>query len=253
MTHPRTQPPNATLMWALDIALAMFGLAVFSPIILLAMLAVWWQDGYSPFYIAKRVGQGERLFDMVKLRSMVKHADQTGVASTSANDDRITAVGHTIRRYKLDEITQLWNVLKGDMSLVGPRPNVPQGVALYTDVERELLSVRPGITDLASIVFSDEGEILKGAANADLLYEQIIRPWKSRLGLFYVQNRTLRMNVELVALTALAVLNKAAALRGVNRILVAGGADPELIRVSERRSALYAHPPPGASEIVQHC
>jgi len=235
----------------MDVALAAIGLVVLAPVILAAMVAVWWQDGHSPLYIAKRAGLGGRLFDMVKLRSMVKGADRTGVSSTSSGDKRITAIGRAIRRYKLDEITQLWNVLRGDMSLVGPRPNVPQAVALYTDAEKRLLTVKPGITDLASIVFSDEGEILKGAENADLLYEQIIRPWKSRLGLFYVDNATIGMNIRLVALTAVAIVNKPAALRGVSRILVAGGADPELIRVAERRTALYAYPPPGASEIVQ--
>jgi lipopolysaccharide/colanic/teichoic acid biosynthesis glycosyltransferase len=246
------QPVNATLLRALDIVVSAMGLLVFSPVIVIAMVAVWWQDGFSPFYVAKRVACNEQAFAMVKLRSMVKNADKTGVASTSANDNRITAVGHFIRRYKLDEITQLWNVLIGQMSLVGPRPNVSQAVATYTAQEKQLLSVRPGITDLASIVFSDEGDILKGSTNPDLLYEQIIRPWKSRLGLFYVEKRSLRMNIELIALTVLAIINKPSALRGVERILVAGGADDELIRVARRNSELYPFPPPGASQIVQY-
>jgi len=97
---------------------------------------------------------------MVKLRSMVVRADRTGVDSTAGNDPRITIVGRLIRKLKLDELSQLWNVLKGDMSLVGPRPNVPREVALYTKEEDHLLDVRPGITDISSIVFADEGEIL---------------------------------------------------------------------------------------------
>ena len=89
------------------------------------------------------------------------HAEKTGVDSTAANDQRITAIGHFIRRYKLDELSQLWNVLRGDMSLFGPRPNVKRETDLYTAVEKQLLEAKPGITDFASIVFSDEGNILK--------------------------------------------------------------------------------------------
>ena len=102
------------------------------------MFLVWRQDGHSPFYIAPRVGKGERIFRMVKLRSMVINADKSGVDSTSGNDSRITSVGHFIRRYKLDELTELWNVLLGDMSLVGPRPNVQRETNLYSEVEKEL-------------------------------------------------------------------------------------------------------------------
>jgi lipopolysaccharide/colanic/teichoic acid biosynthesis glycosyltransferase len=235
---------------ALDIVLALIGLLVFSPLILAAMVAVWWQDGCSPFYVAKRAGRGERPFKMVKLRSMVKNADRTGVASTSNTDMRITRLGHLIRRYKLDEITQLWNVLKGDMSLVGPRPNVLQAVASYSSEEKNLLTVRPGITDLASIVFSDEGEILRGSSDPDLLYEQIIRPWKSRLGLFYVKKRGLTLNLRLIFMTVIAIVNKPAALDGVHRILVRNGADPKLIDVARRDKPLPAYPPPGMSEII---
>ncbi|VVM17401.1 hypothetical protein BSPWISOXPB_2715 [uncultured Gammaproteobacteria bacterium] len=119
----------------------------------------WKQDKKSPFYMAPRVGRNNIIFKMVKLRSMVSNADSSGVDSTSANDSRITPIGHKIRKYKLDEITQLWNVLIGDMSLVGPRPNVKNETDLYTSVEEKLLLVKPGITDFSSIVFSDEGDI----------------------------------------------------------------------------------------------
>jgi lipopolysaccharide/colanic/teichoic acid biosynthesis glycosyltransferase len=235
---------------ALDIVLAMIGLIVFSPLIFAAMVAVWWQDGFSPFYIAKRAGYREKPFNMIKLRSMVKNADRTGVSSTSNTDMRITRVGHLIRRYKLDEITQLWNVLKGDMSLVGPRPNVLQEVADYSPEEKRLLSVRPGITDMASIVFSDEGAILHGSTNPDLLYQQIIRPWKSRLGLLYVEKRCVLLNLQLIFLTVVAIVNKASALRSVNAILVAYNADPMLVSVCLRDKPLPAYPPPGMTEIV---
>lgn len=104
---------------------------------------------------------------MIKLRSMVTGADKSGVDSTSTGDSRITAVGHFIRKFKLDELTQLWNVLIGDMSLVGPRPNIEQETKMYTKVEADLLTVKPGITDFASIIFSDEGAILEKESDPD--------------------------------------------------------------------------------------
>ena len=126
---------------------------------------------------------------MVKIRSMIINADKTGVDSTSSDDMRITSVGKVIRKLKLDELSQLWNVLIGDMSLVGPRPNVKSETDLYTKIEKNLLNVKPGITDFSSIVFSDEGDILSGSDDPDLLYNQLIRPWKSRLSLFYIEKR----------------------------------------------------------------
>lgn len=234
-----------------DILVSGFGLLVTSPILLPVMVLVWLQDRHSPFYIADRVGRGGTNFRMVKLRSMVIHADTSGVDSTSADDKRITWIGAVIRRYKLDELSQLWNVLRGDMSLVGPRPNVARETCLYTEAERHLLDVRPGITDLASIVFSDEGDILAGAADPDLLYNQIIRPWKSRLGLLYVRHRTLVMDVRILWLTALAIVRKPAALRGVVRIVERLTDDALLLRMVRREEALLAYPPPGAAEVVQ--
>jgi lipopolysaccharide/colanic/teichoic acid biosynthesis glycosyltransferase len=118
-----------------DIFASFFGLVVTSPILLLVMLLVWKEDKKSPFYIAPRAGRNDTTFKMVKLRSMVINADKSGVDSTSGNDMRITPIGHKIRSYKLDELIQLWNVLIGDMSLVGPRPNVKTETNLYTDVE----------------------------------------------------------------------------------------------------------------------
>ena len=120
---------------------------------------------------------------MVKLRSMIINADKNKVDSTASDDMRITRVGMMIRAYKLDELTQLINVLKGDMSLVGPRPNVQRDVDLYSETEKRLLSVKPGITDFSSIIFSDEGDILSGLDDPDIAYNQLIRPWKSRLGI----------------------------------------------------------------------
>jgi len=187
---------------------------------------------------------------MVKLRSMVVDADKTGVDSTSANDARITPVGKLIRRFKLDELMQLWNVLKGDMSLVGPRPNVESDVKLYTDIEKELLSVRPGITDISSIVFSDEGEILRGSDNPDLKYNQVIRPWKSRLGLLYIEKQSFFLDIQLLSLTAMAIMSKGRALQGIQKLLGRLEADDQLKVIALRGDELKPFPPPGADRIA---
>jgi len=235
-----------------DILVSSLGLIVFSPILIPTVIAIWLQDFHSPFYIAPRVGKGGRLFKMVKLRSMVIHADKSGVDSTSTKDRRITGVGRFIRRYKLDELSQLWNVLKGDMSLVGPRPQVQNDAALYTEVEKGLLRVKPGITDISSIVFADEGEILKDSKDPDLDYNQLIRPWKSRLGLFYIDHQSFGLDVKLILLTALAILSRERALAGIKNILTDLGADPQLKDVASSRTKLVPYPPPGATEIVTH-
>ena len=151
-----------------DIVLSLFGILLLSPLIVFVILLIWVNDFKSPFYISERIGKDEKSFKIIKLRTMIVGADLRGVDSTAANDKRITPIGHIIRSYKLDELTQLWNVLKGDMSLVGPRPNVKRETDIYTSTEKSLLSVRPGITDFASIVFSDEGKILSGKFDPDI-------------------------------------------------------------------------------------
>jgi lipopolysaccharide/colanic/teichoic acid biosynthesis glycosyltransferase len=235
-----------------DIFMSFWGVVLTCPIQIPTIVAIWLQDFHSPFYIALRVGKDGKLFRMVKLRSMVIRADVSGVDSTSANDPRITAVGRFIRRFKLDELSQLWNVLKGDMSLVGPRPNVARETNLYTVEEKHLLSVRPGITDIASIVFADENEILKDSTDPDLDYNQLIRPWKSRLGLLYVEKRSLFLDFRLVFLTVVAILSREKALRNVQNILDRLGADESVKKVALRQDVLRPFPPPGASEVVTH-
>ena len=235
---------------ALDFTAALVGLTVTSPLLLAVMIAIWLQDFRSPFYIAPRAARGGGLFRMVKFRSMVVNADKLGGSSTAATDRRITRVGRFVRAYKIDELIQLWNVLKGDMSLVGPRPQAQTDANLYTETENRMLTVRPGITDLASIVFSDEGDILKGSPDPDLLYNQIIRPWKSRLALLYIDKRTFWMDLRVIFLTVVAILSRPVALRGVQNILARWDADDLLRRMARRQEPLLAYPPPGASEVV---
>ena len=233
-----------------DVLASAGGLVVLSPLLLPVILLIWLQDFRSPFYIAPRMARGNGKFRMVKLRSMAVNAAASGVNSTSANDPRITPIGHFIRRFKLDEFMQLWNVLKGDMSLVGPRPQVAVDAALYTDVEKRMLTVRPGITDLASIVFSDEGDVLAGSDNPDLKYNQIIRPWKSRLALLYLDHRSLLLDVRIILLTVLAIFSRESALGQVVELLKRWKAEELIIRMAARQEPLIAYPPPGADSIV---
>jgi lipopolysaccharide/colanic/teichoic acid biosynthesis glycosyltransferase len=234
-----------------DIAFSLAAMILASPIILVAALLVWGQDGHSPFYRGLRVGIGGRDFRMIKLRTMIADGERLGGSSTALSDPRLTPLGVMLRRFKIDELPQFWNVFMGDMSVVGPRPNVRSGgIDRYTTEERRLLSVRPGITDFASIVFSDEGEILKDSADPDALYDCVIRPWKNRLAMLYVEKRTFLLDLRLIWLTALAIVSRAAALRGVGRNLAALGADEQLKRIALRHEPLPQGSPPGGAPQV---
>jgi lipopolysaccharide/colanic/teichoic acid biosynthesis glycosyltransferase len=234
-----------------DVMLAALGLAIASPLLLVVALAIWLQDFRSPFYVGVRAGRGGRPFRMVKFRSMVVRAEASGVDSTAGDDPRITAVGRLVRRFKLDELPQLWNVVWGEMSFVGPRPNVPRETALYTAEEQGLLGVRPGITDLASIVFSDESEILRGSDDPDLRYNQLIRPWKSRLGLLYVRHAgKVALDVRLIWITLYSAVRRQEALQRVARIVRELGGGEELAEVATRTQPLRAAPPPGSDQVV---
>lgn len=235
---------------AIDILVAALALILLSPLLIPVAIAIWSLDRHSPFYVASRVTKGMKTFKMVKFRSMIKDADRSGVDSTGADDMRVTGIGRFIRRYKIDELPQLWNVLNGDMSIVGPRPNVEREVRLYTEVESRLLSARPGITDLASIVFSDEGEILTGHKDPDIAYNQLIRPGKSKLGLFYIKNQSTKLDIQIVILTLLNVLNREKTLLKIVSILRATGATEDLIELAHRKNPLVPAPPPGSEQIV---
>lgn len=234
----------------LDVIVSSAGLLISAPVLLPVMFLIWLEDRHSPFYIAERVGLEARVFKMVKLRSMIQNADKTGVDSTSNDDARITPVGFFIRKWKLDELVQLYNVLVGDMSLVGPRPNVKRETDLYTADERLLLSIKPGITDFSSIVFSDEGEILLGKTNPDISYHQLIRPGKSQLGLFYIKNQCFTVDMQLIFLTVVAIFSRELALTRLVSLLKKLGAPTELCVLASRKKPLSPQPPPGACKVV---
>jgi lipopolysaccharide/colanic/teichoic acid biosynthesis glycosyltransferase len=215
-------------------------------------LAVWLEDRHAPFFAGPRVGKGWKSFCQFKIRSMVPSTEHTGVDATPANDPRITRVGHVIRRMKLDELPQLLNVLGGNMSLVGPRPNCLRECLMYSDVEKRILDVNPGITDIASIVFFDEENILATATtDPDLGYHQLVRPWKSRFCLLYLEKQSLRLDVELLLITGLAAFSQKLALRVLQPVLRRLGTDDQLLRIARREARLTPYPPPGLPDIVR--
>ena len=163
------------------------------------------EDGGPAFYKGLRVGKDGKPFEMLKFRTMVVNAEKFGASSTSADDARVTDVGRLLRKYKLDELPQLINVLKGEMSFVGPRPQVPWAVELYNEDQRKLLTVRPGITDYASIKFRNEGELLKGSKDPDRDYLEKIAPEKIRLGIDYIDNMSLVTDLRIILATVKAL------------------------------------------------
>ena len=234
-----------------DIIFSFLGIAIIAIPLLVLMFIVWCSDFSSPLYISNRVGKDGKLFKMYKLRSMIPNADKSNVNSTSLSDQRITEVGKIIRKYKFDEGMQLLNVLLGDMSVVGPRPNILTETQMYTDEENKLLNIKPGITDFSSIVFSDEADILQDSNDPDLSYNQLIRPWKSRLGIIYIEYRSFFLDIQIISYTLIALIRKDIALNWIGEKLESFKSDRQIIDVSLRREKLYPFPPPGSEKIVQ--
>ena len=181
-----------------DIVLASIGLILFTPLFLYIALRIYKEDKGSIFYRGERVGLRGKPFRIYKFRTMVVNAEKVGPSSTSDDDPRITKIGRFLRKYKLDELPQLINVLKGEMSFVGPRPEVPSEVATYNEEERKILSVRPGITDWASLTYHNEGEILKGAEDPHQAYREKIRPGKIKLAIKYVDKQSFFIDLRII-------------------------------------------------------
>ncbi len=190
-----------------DFIFSAIGIIITSPVFILTSIWIKMDSKGPIFYRGVRVGRDVKLFNIFKFRSMVIDQEGSGVTSTSSNDSRITSSGHFIRKWKLDELAQLLNVLKGDMSLVGPRPEVQEFVNLYTEEEKSLLKLRPGITDWASIWNSDEGGVLEGAIDADAVYMEVIRPVKLELQLYYHATRTFYKDIKILFFTVYKVIN----------------------------------------------
>lgn len=189
----------------LDVIAAAGGLIVLSPLFLLTAVLIKRDSPGPVFYRARRAGKDGHEFRLYKFRSMVAGADRQGPGITAAGDNRVTKVGRMLRQTKLDELPQLINVLTGDMSLVGPRPEDPRYVALYTDEQRQVLAVRPGITSAASLTYRDESALLAGE-DWERQYIQEIMPHKLAIDLDYQARRTLASDLNLILRTVLALM-----------------------------------------------
>jgi len=188
-----------------DLVCALLGMIALGPVLAWIAWRIRREDGGPVFYRGLRVGLHGKSFRIFKFRTMVMDAEKQGASSTSDDDTRITRIGKFLRKYKLDELPQLINVLKGEMSLVGPRPEVKRFTDLFSEEERAILTVRPGITDWASIWNSDEGALLKGSLDPDKDYLEKIRPEKIRLQLKYVTERSFWIDLRIIAQTLLKV------------------------------------------------
>ena len=190
---------------AFDFIFSFIGLILLSPIFLIISLLIALSSKGGVFYKQTRVGKDNIDFKVYKFRSMIVDADKKGLLSIGKDgrDPRITKIGYILRKYKLDELPQLINVLKGDMSLVGPRPEVRKYVDLYDDNQKEILKVKPGITDIASITFRNENDLLSQSPNPEQYYIQEIMPKKISLSLEYVKTRTLIKDIKLIFKTIL--------------------------------------------------
>ena len=184
-----------------DVLFSSLGLVVLSPVFLVVSLCIVADSRGGVFYRQTRVGKDERDFRLYKFRSMRSGSDKKGLITVGTKDARVTRVGYFLRKYKLDELPQLLNVLKGEMSLVGPRPEVRKYVDMYTAEQRKVLSVVPGITDYASIEYVDENRILGEAADPDRAYVEKIMPDKIRYNMKYIEHRTVGEYFKIIFLT----------------------------------------------------
>lgn len=181
-----------------DILSSLVGLVILCPILFIISLVVVSTSRGGVFYTQIRVGKNSKEFKLLKFRTMKPDSDKSGQLTIGDNDSRITGVGSLLRKFKLDEIPQLLNVIKGEMSIVGPRPEVPKYVNLYSKEQLKVLSVRPGLTDLASIEFINENEILGNSENPEKEYVEVIMPRKLELNIQYIENQSFLGDIKLI-------------------------------------------------------
>jgi lipopolysaccharide/colanic/teichoic acid biosynthesis glycosyltransferase len=201
-----TRPLEEGVRRALDTTAAGVGLVLLSPVLLAAALAVRLSSPGPVLFRQERIGLAGRPFQILKFRTMRVDAERHGGQLTVGADPRVTAVGRFLRAWKLDELPQLLNVVRGEMALVGPRPEVPRYVALYTPEQRRVLGVRPGITDPASVAFRSESDMLAVHPEPERLYVEAIMPEKLRLNLAYLDRRTLLSDLGIIVDTLKAVV-----------------------------------------------
>ncbi len=191
-----------------DLVISSLGLIALSPLLLLTALLIKFDSKGRVLYSQERVGKGGRLFKLLKFRTMVVNADKEAAITVGRRDPRITKIGYYLRKYKLDELPQLINVLIGEMSLVGPRPELKKFVDLYSREQRRVIEVKPGITDYASIEFRNENHLLEGKADPIAFYIKEVMPQKLMLNLKYLKNQSLWTDCKIIMRTILLVLFK---------------------------------------------
>ncbi|GGB01628.1 MULTISPECIES: sugar transferase [Mucilaginibacter] len=184
-----------------DIVISLIALIMLLPLFILIAIAIKINSRGSAFYKQTRVGKDGNEFELFKFRTMYINSDRAGLLTIGSKDYRITSVGYWLRKYKLDELPQLLNVLKGDMSFVGPRPEVRKYVNLYTPAQLRVLSVKPGVTDWASIKYFDENDILAGSDDPEDMYIKVIVPSKISKNLEYIDNQDLFMDLKIILST----------------------------------------------------
>lgn len=199
---------NRVLKRVIDFALALVMTVLLSPVLLIISLLIVIDDGFPVFYRAYRGGYKNKSFKIFKFRSMVKNADKIGGGTTALNDNRITKVGHFIRKTKLDEFANLFNILRGEMSFIGPRPELLQYTERYEGVEKYIFEVRPGISDYSSDIFINLDEIV-GDQNADEMYEKYVLKNKNALRVKYAAEVSFKTDFKIFFKTVIDVIKKA--------------------------------------------
>ncbi len=192
---------NQIIKRIFDFLVSLMGIIILLPVFIIVSIAIKIDSKGNILFLQKRVGRYGKEFNIYKFRTMVTDAEKLGKQITVGNDNRITKVGAFLRKTKIDELPQLFNVLKGDMSLVGPRPEVPKYVSLYTEEQRKVLDIRPGITDMASLRYRDENEILGKVDNPEEYYINIIMKDKLSLNLEYIQKSNVFFDIFLIVKT----------------------------------------------------
>ena len=191
----------------IDFLCSLVVLVLLLPVWLVVALLIVLESRGGVFYVQKRVGKDNRDFNLYKFRTMRPDSDSKGLLTVGARDSRITRVGYFLRKYKIDEFPQLFNILKGDMSIVGPRPEVRKYVDLYTPEQMRVLSVRPGLTDYASIRYVNENEVLAASDDPERTYIEEVMPAKLALNLQYIDNQSLKEDLKLIFKTFTAILS----------------------------------------------
>jgi lipopolysaccharide/colanic/teichoic acid biosynthesis glycosyltransferase len=184
-----------------DILFSLLGLIFLIPFLLIISILIVCSSSGKVFYLQKRVGKNNKDFTLIKFRTMRPNADKNGLLTVGEKDVRVTKTGYFLRKYKLDELPQLFNVLMGKMSLVGPRPEVRKYVDLYNDEQKRVLEVCPGITDYASIEYIDENQQLAQSDNPEKFYIEVVMPQKLQLNMRYIENRSVKEYFKIVGLT----------------------------------------------------